>query len=135
MLKIETAYPYKLKQEREIKMKRELYVRVKKSPENNYLIVDDKFLKEDLKSEHEYENNILIKWGYEDKIRDIEDFEKDFLLINVEYDGRKKEITDEDIFMTMNKSELVERKGESMFGGFYLATDKLNSQYTIKNAR
>ena len=134
-MKIETAYPYKLKQEREIKMKRELYVRVKKSPENNYLIVDDKFLKEDLKSEHEYENNILIKWGYEDKIRDIEDFEKDFLLINVEYDGRKKEITDEDIFMTMNKSELVERKGESMFGGFYLATDKLNSQYTIKNAR
>ena len=135
MLKIETAYPYKLKQEREIKMKRELYVRVKKSPESNYLIVDDKFLKEDLKSEHEYENDILIKWGHENKIRKIEDFEKDFLLINVEYDGRKKEITDEDIFMTMHKNELVERKGESMFGGFYLATDKLNSQYIIKNAR
>ena len=135
MLKIEIAYPYKLKQEREIKMKRELYVRVKKSPESNYLIVDEKFLKEDLKSEHEYENDVLIKWGHEDKIRKIEDFEKDFLLINVEYDGRKKEITDEDIFMTMNKNELVERKGESMFGGFYLATDKLNSQYIIKNAR
>ena len=116
-------------------MKREVYVKIKKSQERNYLIVDDKFLKEDLKSEHEYENDILIKWGYEDKIRDIEDFEKDFLLINVEYDGRKKEITDEDIFMTMNKNELVERKGESMFGGFYLATDKLNSQYIIKNAR
>lgn len=116
-------------------MKREVYVKIKKSQESNYLIVDDKFLKEDLKSEHEYENDILIKWGYEDKIRDIEDFEKDFLLINVEYDGRKKEITDEDIFMTMNKNELVERKGESMFGGFYLATDKLNSQYIIKNAR
>ena len=135
MLKIETAYPYKLKQERKIKMKRELYVRIKKSPESNYLIVDDKFLKEDLKSEHEYENDILIKWGYKNKIRKIEDFEKDFLLINVEYDGRKKEITDEDIFMTMHKNELVERKGESMFGGFYLATDKLNSQYIIKNAR
>ena len=135
MLKIEIAYPYKLKQEREIKMKRELYVRVKKSPESNYLIVDDKFFKEDLKSEHEYENDILIKWGYENKIRKIEDFEKDFLLINVEYDGRKKEISDEDIFKTMHKNELVERKGESMFGGFYLATDKLNSQYIIKNAR
>ena len=135
MLKIETAYPYKLKQEREIKMKRELYVRVKKSPESNYLIVDEKFLKEDLKSEHDYENDILIKWGYENKIRKIEDFEKDFLLINVEYDGRKREITDEDIFKTMHKNELVERKGESMFGGFYLATDKLNSQYIIKNAR
>ena len=134
-MKIETAYPYKLKQEREIKMKRELYVRVKKSPESNYLIVDDKFFKEDLKSEHEYENDILIKWGHENKIRKIEDFEKDFLLINVEYDGRKKEITDEDIFKTMHKNELVERKGESMFGGFYLATDKLNSQYIIKNAR
>ena len=135
MLKIETAYPYKLKQEREIKMKRELYVRVKKSPESNYLIVDDKFLKEDLKSEHEYENDILIKWGHENKIRKIEDFEKDFLLINVEYDGRKRKITDEDIFETMHKNELVERKGESMFGGFYLATDKLNSKYIIKNAR
>ena len=135
MLKIETAYPYKLKQEREIKMKREIYVRVKKSPESNYLIVDDKFLKEDLKSEHEYENDILIKWGHENKIRKIEDFEKDFLLINVEYDGRKKEITDEDIFMTMHKDNLVERKGVSMFGGFYLATDKLISQYAIKNAR
>ena len=67
--------------------------------------------------------------------RKIEDFEKDFLLINVEYDGRKREITDEDIFKTMHKNELVERKGESMFGGFYLATDKLNSQYIIKNAR
>ena len=116
-------------------MKRELYVRIKKSPESNYLIVDEKFLKEDLKSEHEYENYILIKWGHENKIRKIEDFEKDFLLINVEYDGRKKEITDEDVFKTMHKNELVERKGESMFGGFYLATDKLNSQYIIKNAR
>ena len=135
MLKIETAYPYKLKQEREIKMKREIYVKVKKSPESNYLIVDDKFLKEDLKSEHEYENDILIKWGHENKIRKIEDFEKDFLLINVEYDGRKKEITDEDIFMTMHKDNVGERKGESMCGGFYLATDKLNSQYAIKNAR
>lgn|SRR5699024_2632669 len=135
MLKIETAYPYKLKQEREIKMKREVYAEIRKSPVSSYLSVEKKFLKEDLKSEHEYENDILIKWGYEDKIRDIEDFEKDFLLINVEYDGRKKEITDEDIFMTMHKNELVERKGESMFGGFYLATDKLNSQYIIKNAR
>lgn len=134
-MKIETAYPYKLKQEREIKMKREIYVRVKKSPESNYLIVDDKFLKEDLKSEHEYENNILIKWGHENKIRSIEDFEKDFLLIDVEYDGRTREITDEDIFKTMHKNELVERIGESMFGGFYLATDRLNSQYIIKNAR
>ena len=135
MLKIETAYPYKLKQEREIKMKREIYIRIKKSPERDYLIVDDKFLKEDLKSEHEYENDILINWGHENKIRKIEDFEKDFLLMNVEYDGRKKEITDEDVFKTMHKNELVERKGESMFGGFYLATDKLNSQYIIKNAR
>ena len=116
-------------------MKREVYVKVKKSPESNYLIVDDKFLKEDLKSEHEYENDILIKWGHENKIRKIEDFEKDFLLINVEYDGRKRKITDEDILMTMYKNKLVERIGESMFGGFYLATDKLNSQYTIKNAR
>ena len=116
-------------------MKRELYVRVKKSPESNYLIVDDKFLKEDLKEEYEFECEILINWGHEDRIRKIEDFEKDYLLINVEYDGRTREITDEDIFKTMHKNELVERKGESMFGGFYLATDKLNSQYIIKNAR
>ena len=135
MLKIETTYPYKLKQERKIKMKREIYAEIRKSPDSNYLSVEKKFLKEDLKSEHEYENDILIKWGHENRIRKIEDFEKDFLLINVEYDGRKKEITDEDIFMTMHKNELVERKGESMFGGFYLATDKLNSQYIIKNAR
>ena len=134
-MKIETTCPYKLKQEREIKMKREVYAEIRKSPVSNYLSIEKKFLKEDLKSEHEYENDILIKWGHENKIRDIRDFEKDFLLINVEYDGRKKEITDEDIFKTMHKNELVERKGESMFGGFYLATDKLNSQYTIKNAR
>ena len=116
-------------------MKREVYVEIRKSPASGYLSIEKKFLKEDLKYEHEFENNILIKWGHENKIRRIEDFEKDFLLINVEYDGRKKEITDEDIFMTMHKNELAERKGESMFGGFYLATDKLNSQYTIKNAR
>ena len=116
-------------------MKREVYVRIRKSPESNYLIVDDRFLKEDLKYEHEHENSILIKWGYENKIRRIEDFEKDFLLINVEYDGRKRKITDEDIFMTMQKNELVERNGESIFGGYYLATDKLSSQYIIKNVR
>lgn len=135
MLKIETAYPYKLKQEREIKMKREVYAEIRKSPVSEYLSIEEKFLKEDLKSEYEYENDILIKWGHENRIRKIEDFEKDFLLINVEYDGRTREITDEDIFKTMHKNELVERKGESMFGGFYLATDKLNSQYIIKNAR
>ena len=116
-------------------MKRELYVRIKKSPVSNYLVVDDKFFKEELKEEYQYECEILTKWGHENKIRDIDNFEKDFLLINVEYDGRKKEITDEDIFMTMLKGELVERIGESIFGGYYLATDKLNSQYIIKNAR
>lgn len=116
-------------------MKREIYTEIRKSPVSNYLSIEKKFLKEDLKSEHEYECEILTKWGHENKIRKIEDFEKDFLLINVEYDGRTREITDEDIFMTMHKNELVERKGESMFGGFYLATDKLNSQYIIKNAR
>ena len=116
-------------------MKREVYVRVKKSPVSNYLVVDEKFLKEDLKEEYQYECEILTKWGHENRIRNIEDFEKDFLLINVEYDGRTREITDEDIFMTMHKDELVERIGESMFGGYYLATDKLNGQYIIKNAR
>lgn len=116
-------------------MKREIYAKIKKSPSSGYLSIEKMFFKEGLKSEHEYENDILIKWGYENKIRKIEDFEKDFLLINVEYDGRKRKITDEDILMTMHKNELVERKGESMFGGFYLATDRLNSQYIIKNAR
>ena len=134
-MKIETTCPYKLKQEREIKMKREIYAEIRKSPSSEYLSIKKMFFKEDLKSEHEYENDILIKWGHENKIRKIEDFEKDFLLINVEYDGRKRKITDEDILMTMYKNKLVERIGESMFGGFYLATDKLNSQYIIKNAR
>ena len=116
-------------------MKKELYVIVKKSPVSSYLAVDDKFFKEDLKEEYQYECEILTKWGHENKIRNIDSFKEDFLLINVEYDGRKKEITDEDVFMTMLKDELVERKGESMFGGFYLATDKLNNQYTVKNVR
>ena len=134
-MKIETAYPYKLKQEREIKMKREVYAEIRKSPVSNYLSIEKKFLKEDLKEEYQFECEILTNWGNENKIRNIEDFEKDFLLINVEYDGRKKEITDEDIFKTMHKNELVERKGESMFGGFYLATDKLNNIYNIKQYR
>ena len=116
-------------------MKREVYAEIRKSPVSSYLSVEKKFLKEDLKNEYRIEKNVLIDWGYKDKIRSIEDFEKDFLLINVEYDGRTREITDEDIFKTMYKNKLVERKGESMFGGFYLATDKLNSQYIIKNAR
>ena len=116
-------------------MKRELYIKVKKSPVSDYLVVDDKFFKEDLREEYQFECDTLTDWGHENKIRDIDSFKKDFLLVNVEYDGRKRKITDEDIFMTMHKDELVERIGESMFGGFYLATDKLNSQYIIKNAR
>lgn len=116
-------------------MKREVYAEIRKSPVSNYLSIEKKFLKEDLKNEYRIEKNILIDWGHKDKIRKIEDFEKDFLLINVEYDGRTREITDEDIFKTMNKNKLVERKGESMFGGFYLATDKLNNIYNIKQYR
>ena len=116
-------------------MKREVYVRIRKSPESNYLTVSDKFLKEGLKEKYQSECEVLTSWGYKDKIRNIEDFEEDFLLINVEYDGRRKEITGEDIFMTMQKNELVERNGESIFGGYYLATDKLSSQYIIKNVR
>ena len=116
-------------------MKKELYVRVKKSPVSNYLAVDNKFLKKDLKEEYQYECEILTKWGHENEIRDIDSFKEDFLLINVEYDGRRKELTEEDIFMTMHKDGLVERISESMFGSFYLATDKLNSRYIIKNVR
>ena len=116
-------------------MKRELYVRVKKSPVSNYLAVDDMFFKEDLKEAYQFECEVLTNWGQSSKIRNIEDFEKDFLLMNVEYDGRRKEITEEDVFMTMHKDGLVERIGESIFGGYYLATEKLNNQYIIKNVR
>ena len=116
-------------------MKREIYAKIRKSPVSNYLSVEKKFLKEDLKEEYQFECEILTNWGNENKIRNIEDFEKDFLLINVEYDGRKKEITDEDIFMTMLENKLVDRKGESMFGGFYEATDELISIYNIKQYR
>ena len=35
-------------------MKKELYVLVKKSPVSNYLVVDDKFFKENLKEEYQY---------------------------------------------------------------------------------
>lgn len=109
-------------------MKANLYTNVE-ILESGYVYINEMILESDIK---EVYNNYLEssrKFGTP-KIESLEGFKLKYLFIeNVEYDGRKRKITDNDIKRTLEKQGYATNTGAgSIFGDFYKPTEKLTIQ-------
>lgn len=107
-------------------MKTRVYVELECSKSSNYLSVNGGLLEKDLQQAYDEHCDFLMKMtNLHCEIFDS--FKLRYILLEVEYDGRKRKISNEDILRSLTKHGLAEKKGESMFGGFYLPTKKLQS--------
>lgn len=111
-----------------MKMKANIYISLK--PKMNENITFDTMM-----NEYEIEDSYNDHLGFSknfglDKVESLEGFKLSYLYLeNVEYNGRKKKITHDDICKTLEKQGYVTFTGTtSIFGGFYKPTEKLINQ-------
>lgn len=105
-------------------MKTEIYVKVEISPSSGYITVENMFHKTKLEEKYDYHVDMMKKLG-RTRWETIEGFEMIYLQVTVEYDGRKKQINQDDVLKAFEREGLATNVGHSMFGGFYKPTKKL----------
>ena len=107
-------------------MKRNVYVQLEESPSSGYISIKGAVPEANI--EESYRD--LIKngklFGSRKKEEAFEGFKLRYIHIEVNHDGRKG-IKNHDILQSLSSHNLAIKKGESMFGGFYLPTNKLKS--------
>lgn len=97
-------------------MKTKLYVQPEILPSSGYVYVD------------------MYRAMLEEEIE--EDYKSRYILLTVQYDGRRKKITQQDVMKAMEKEGLVTNTGTgSIFGNFYLPTNKLKEKLATINHR
>lgn len=106
-------------------MKASVYVKIKISPSSGYILINEIILENEICNEYNYVKERRKEFGFSGKIETIEGFKLQYILTEVEYDGRKRKITENDVLSSLEKQGLAKKVGESMFGGFYLPTEKL----------
>lgn len=105
-------------------MKANIYAKIEISPSSGYVIVEDAILAEHIEDAHARSIDIAREFGGS-KAENIDGFIRRYVELTVEYDGRKRNFSDEDVLRAMERRGLAKRAGESMFGGFYEALDGL----------
>jgi len=109
-------------------MKANIYVSVKPKMDEN-IYIDTMIHESDIEEYHNDHLESSKKFGG-DKAESLEGFKLTYLYVkNVEFDGRKKKITQDDIKKALEKQGYATYTGTtSMFGGFYRPTEKLINQ-------
>ncbi|WP_405101511.1 hypothetical protein [Oceanobacillus sp. FSL H7-0719] len=106
-------------------MKANAYVRIEESPSSGYISIEDIVLESYINNKYEDVKESHKQFGFTDRMEVLEGFKLKYVLIEVEYDGRKRSISEEDVKESLSKQSLAIKVDESMFGGYYLPTDKL----------
>lgn len=109
-------------------MKANIYISLK--PEmNKNITIDTIILENDIDEIFNSHLESSKRFGM-DKAESLKGFKLTYLYLeNVEFDGRKRKITHDDICKTLEKQGLVTFTGNtSIFGGFYRPTEKLINQ-------
>lgn len=106
--------------------KTNLYVKLEISKSSGYIIINDFFLTDDLNEVYQDRLKTAKSFSTNEKYEILEGFELMHLLLeNVEYDGRKRKITENDIKVTMQKQGYANMIGENWLVSYYNPTDKL----------
>lgn len=107
-------------------MKANVFARLEISKSSGYISINKVFFEKELHEEYEGMVTTMKEFGH-NRWETIEGYELMFILVNVSYDGRKKRVTEEDILKSLEKANLAEKIGSSMFGGFYKPTEELET--------
>lgn len=106
-------------------MKKMIYVKLSERTSSDYVVIDKMFLESDFENHYNYIVDIYKKHGI-NPIPTIEEFKKEFIYINVKYDGRKRAIYETDVMKSLEKEGYINQVASGgMFGGYYKKTDKL----------
>lgn len=107
-------------------MKASVFVKIEISKSSGYIWIDKMFHEHDLESEYEDMIEAVKKFG-QTRWETIEGFKLIYLNVNVEFDGRKKNISTDDVLKSIAKEGLAEKVGSSMLGDFYIPTEELEN--------
>ena len=102
-------------------MKAKVYAEVTFSESSEYINIESYFLECQLENKY---NDISSRY---EKFELIEGFKLSYVFLEVEFDGRKKVIEEDDILQSFHSLGLADKIGENMFGGYYIPTKKLTT--------
>jgi len=106
-------------------MKKNLYVMIKESSQTEYVNIDRMFHENDLEKEYQGLLDFKKLIG-SNRVETLEGYKLTYVLIKVDYDGRKGSISEYDILKSMqNQGLLYEAFEGGIFGGYYKMTDDL----------
>lgn len=110
-----------------------VYVELKESLVSSYVHIARMIHENDLEDEYGRLVEILKRIGIDTPT--LEEFEKRHVLVDVKYDGRKKRISESDVLKALENENYLKKVGDSMFGGFYVKTDKLKVRKETSTGR
>lgn len=97
-------------------------------PKDEYLSINKMIHESDIEDYYSQLLETYRNWG-RDKAESLEGFKLSYLFLTVEFDGRKRKITDQDILKSMVKQGYAIDTGTgSIFGNFCYPTKKLVNQ-------
>lgn len=106
-------------------MKVKLYARIN-IKESDYISIGSMTLESNI--QNEYDDMIdFYKQMNSEKAETLEGYKLTNLLLEVKIDRRKKTISHQDILKTLLDQGYTIKAGESLFGNYYMPTDKLIS--------
>ena len=105
-------------------MKANLFIHLNVS-ETGYIIIKEMFYEG--KIMERYKDMVETAKMFNAKAESFEGFKLRYLFITVEYDGRRKQITENDVIKSLEKQGLAKKIGDNIFGGYYKITDKLKA--------
>ena len=107
-------------------MKINLLVKIKISPSSNYVNIEDWMHESWLEENYQESIESTKKFRLSNKAETLEGYKLNYIAVEkITFDGRKKQPSNDDILDAMERDGLVAKKGDSIFGGFYLASEKL----------
>lgn len=109
-------------------MKSRMFVELETSPTSGYISVRKMFFEEDLEYEYETDIEAAKYFGFRRKVETLEGYKLRFIELDVNFDGRKRKITEEDILHSLEQQGLLTKKGGGMFGDFYAMNASLEDQ-------
>jgi len=113
-------------------MKKNLYVMVKQSSQTEYVSIDRMFHENNLGKEYKGLLDFKKLIG-SNRVETLEGYKLTYILIRVDYDGRKGSINEYDILKSMqNQGLLYEASEGGIFGGYYKMTDDLRKMMHIQ---
>lgn len=111
-------------------MKANVYIQPEISPSSGYVYIDlhKAMLEEEIEENYKRYSHLIKET--------LEGYKLRYILLTIKYDGRKRRIEKEDVMKAMEKEGLVTNTGTgSIFGNFYLPTNKLKEKLATINHR